>query len=179
MPENLSNIECFQHFCCTPNEFNPDIISGALKHAQKIVDGKEPSPKRPVFIDLFNKFTKQKIKDYVYKRMKKSLLEELALAVFKELAAGGAERFKTLELVIEKTTEGGKQLVISQDDDFPVSPSDEEILRNIDGIEVTLKDTSGKSPNVKINCSEKSRNQRLAKAKAKKSLSDLFAKVKK
>ena len=142
MPEKLSDIECFQHFCCSPNEFDSNIIKGALKHAQKIVNGKEPSPKRPIFIDLFNKFTKQNIKDYVYKRMKKSLLEELALAVFKELAVGGVERFKTLELVIEKTSEGDKHLVISKDtneDDFAISTSDEEVLRNIDGIEVTLK----------------------------------------
>ena len=72
--------------------------------------GKNPAQntKHFIFIDLFTKFTKQKIKDYVYKRMKKSLLEELALAVFKELAVGGVERFKTLELVIEKTSEGDK-----------------------------------------------------------------------
>ena len=179
MPEKPSNIECFHQFCDSPTEFNKDIISGSISHIQKIIQGQEASPKRAVFVDIFNHFVTHEVKDYVYARMKKSLLEELALKLLKEIQAEGPQCMKTLEIQIEKTSAGGKQLIIPGDDkSFAIKEGDEQLLiEQIDSVEGTLVDKSGDSPNVKFAVIVREKLSRGANAKAQKSLAKFFDKV--
>ena len=183
MPEKLSDIEYFHLFCESPTSFDKKVLSGSIRHIQKIIKGEEPSPKRAIFIDIFNNFVAKDVKDYVYARMKKSLLEELALRLLTDILQGGPERLKTIEVLIEKTSAGGKQLVIppndkAANDEFAVSPDEAAILlHEIDGVEGTLRDKSGNSPDVKFSVAVCEKIPRVAKAKAKKSLKDSFDKV--
>ena len=124
------------------------MIQGSHKFLCDVIEGTEPSPKNSVFIDLFNQFTPVPIKDYIFSRMTKKILQELALCVTQELISYGPSHAKNLKLVLEETKAGGKTVVIDRsEEEFPV---DDDFIRHIDEAFFRLSDVSGLSPDKKI-----------------------------
>jgi len=147
-PDSPSNGSCFETFVKNPKDCKPEIIQGSHKFLLEVIKGNEPSPNNAVFIGLFNHFTKTPIKDYVFKRMTKSILQELALCITQELISGGTPRAAALNLVVEQTKAGGKTVVVEkQPNEFPV---DDDFVRDIDEAFFRLTDLSGLSPDKKV-----------------------------
>ena len=147
--ENI-DIELFQVFSGNPKGCNLETIQCSHRYIANVIKGTEESPNKSVLIDIFNSFSKGKIKDYVYNRMKKSILLELALCILQEIAAGGPDRAINLQLQVDKTSSGGKQIIVAPDDDkndeFPLSHSDESTFLEIDEASFSMLDAHGKSP---------------------------------
>ena len=147
-PDSLPNSSCFELFVKNPKGCKPDLIQGAHKFMLNVIEGSEPSPTNKVFIGLFNQFTKKPIKDYVFKRMTKSILQELALCILQDLISGGPLRAAGLNLVVEETKSGGKTVVVQQrPEEFPV---DHDFVRDIDEALFRLTDLTGASPDKKV-----------------------------
>ena len=79
------------------------IIQGAHKYMTHVINGTEQSPKNSIFIGLFNQFTKIPIKEYIFQRMTKIILQELALCILQELILYGPSRAQNLTLVLESS----------------------------------------------------------------------------
>ena len=125
-----------------------EVIQGSHKFMIDVIKGSEQSPKNSVFIGLFNQFSKEEIKPYVFQRMTKVILQELALCILQELIPYGTGRAENLNLVVEQTKAGGKTVVIEQPpEEFPV---DEAFVRDIDEAYFTLHDLTGLSPDKKV-----------------------------
>ena len=122
------------------------IIQGAHKYMTHVINGTEQSPKNSIFIGLFNQFTKVPIKEYIFTRMAKPILQELALCILQELISYGPSRAQNLTLVLERTKSNGKTVVIEKDE-FPVSP---EFISDIDEAFFKLSDITGFSPDKKV-----------------------------
>ena len=125
-----------------------NVAQGAHKFLSDVIKGREKGPVNSVFIGLFNQFTTTPVKNYVYQRMAKKILQELGLRVLQEIISGGFERAQSLRLVLDETRSGGKTVVI---DNPPVEfPVDEEFVRDIDEVFFCLLDTTGASPDVRL-----------------------------
>ena len=147
-PDSLPNVSCFDLFVKNPKGCKLEVIQGSHKFLSDVIKGSEQSPKNSVFIGLFNHFTEKKIKDYVFQRMTKSILQELALCILQELISYGPGRAGNLNLVLGETKTGGRTVVIQQpSEEFPV---DEEFVREIDEAFFTLHDLTGFSPERKV-----------------------------
>ena len=131
-----------------PKGCKTEVIQGSHKFLCDVIEGSEPSPKNSIFIGLFNKFTPVPIKDYIFSRMTKKILQELALCITQELISFGPSHAQNLKLVLEETKAGDKTVVIDRsDDEFPI---DHEFIRDIDEAFFRLSDASGASPDKKI-----------------------------
>ena len=145
-PDSLPNVSCFDLFLKNPKGCKIEVIQGAHKFMTHVIKGTETSPKNFTFIGLFNQFTKVPVKDYVFTRMTKTILQELALCVLQELILYGPARAQNLTLVVVETKAGGKTVAIEKDE-FPVSP---EFVSDIDEAFFKLSDVTGFSPEKKI-----------------------------
>ena len=147
-PDSLPNVSCFDLFLKDPKGCKPEIYQGVHSFITEVIDGRESSPKNSIFIGLFNQFTKTPVKTYVFQRMTKKILQELALCVLQELISGGPERARNLNLVLEETRAGGRTVVIEkQSDEFPI---DDKFVRDIDEAFFRLTDLAGVSPDRKV-----------------------------
>ena len=145
-PDSLPNVSCFDLFLKNPKGCKIGVIQGAHKFMTHVIQGSEQSPKNFIFIGLFNQFAKVPIKEYIFQRMTKTILQELALCILQELISYGPSRAKNLTLVLEETKANGKTVVIEKDE-FPVSP---EFISDIDEAFFKLSDITGFSPDKKV-----------------------------
>ena len=152
MSKELTNLEHFQKFSEDPKNCSLQTVQGSHRYIANVIKGTEDGPKNSILIEIFNHFVKDEVKDYVYHRMKKSILLELALCVLQEIEAGGPERAKSLQLNVAKTSAGGKRVIIAEENTepesskFPLSPEDAAIFRNIDEATFKIGDSLGISP---------------------------------
>ena len=150
MVENYTESEHFQEFSDSPKECTIQNIQGSIRYLSNVLKTSEQGPKCSTLIHIFNQFTVEEIKDYVYRRMTKKILLELALCILEEIASGGIARAKTIVIVLKRTASGGKQIEIqsapSDDEEFPLSNDDESIIRDLDEAEFDITDSSGASP---------------------------------
>ena len=110
MTSQFTNIEYFQEFTDHPRCSDKKTILGSIQYIEHSIVGKEQGPKNSTLIHIFNQFTVDEVKDYVYARMTKAVLLELALAILKEIATGGPKRAHTLQLTLKRTAAGGKEV---------------------------------------------------------------------
>ena len=148
--QELSPSVCFLRFCEKPKESNMDVIQGAHKFLVEVVRGDQESPNNKTFIKMFSVFCDKPIKSYIYKKMGKKIMQELAICILQDLAANGPGRAATLQLEVVKATAGGKVVKIAdqfadEDDKF-----DQSFLEEIDQAIFKFSDQSGRSPDVKI-----------------------------
>ena len=54
------------------------------------------------------------MEDYIFSRMAKKILQDLALCILQDLAANGPERAKMLHLEVVKASSGGKLVKIGE-----------------------------------------------------------------
>ena len=149
--ENQFIIDCFREFQLHPKQCERAVILGAHKYIAQSIKGTVEGPKISDLIVIFNKFSQSMIKDYVYTRMTKSILLELALTLLQAIVSGGPEHSKSLTLVIEKTKKGGKQVVLAnneppQESQIKDLAVDDSFLEDIDEAMFCLKDGTGASP---------------------------------
>lgn len=145
--------ELFSEFISDPKGSSMDVILGAHRFLATVIENKDDGPTLKVLMKIFRPFIPQNsIKDYIFKRIKKSLLLELALCILQDVASNGLGRLSTLNLVIEKTGAGGKNVVIEQPSEGfeGASTEDDKFLHEIDEIFFRFHDTSGRSPDVKF-----------------------------
>ena len=91
------------------------------------------------------------MKDYVFTRMGKPILLELALTILQDLISNGKGRGETLQLKIEKTVRGGKIVVHPEAETFKSDKqSGETPETDVEAAHFTISDTSGSSPDVKF-----------------------------
>ena len=145
--QGKSDLYCFQLFTEDPTQVSETIIEGSHKYIAKIIRDGETGPTVQTLIKIFSAFSKEPIKDYVFNRMTKPILLELALCVIQDLALNGPSRAKTLALELVNTKSGGKVLRIA-DPFTDETPYDPKFLSQIDEAFFRIKDTEGRSPDV-------------------------------
>ena len=143
------NLDCFNQFKQSPKDVSIKVVKGAHKHLARATKNPKNSPTCGEMIKMFSHFSNG-IKDYVYNRMTKKVLLELALCVVQEILLNGIGRAKTLELELVKTKHGGKTVKIA--DPFKVERDefDEAFLGKIDEAFFCIKDSDGNSPDVNL-----------------------------
>jgi hypothetical protein len=129
-----------------------NTVLGAHRFIANIISNEDEGPTVSILMKVFSPFVRgDTIKNYVFKRIKKSLLLELALCILQDVASNGIERLATLELEIERTASGGKTVVIKPPPEFPIENENErEFLSEIDEIIFNFKDSLGNSPAIKF-----------------------------
>ena len=148
-PKKLSNFKCFNRFCENPKLFNMDVIQGAHKFLVEVIRGEKESPSNKTLIAIFEAFTPNTIKRYIFLRMGKKIMQELALCILQDLATNGPARAKSLQLEVVKASSGGKTVKITDKFDCP-EEIDQSFLDEIDEAIFKFKDPSGESPDVRI-----------------------------
>ena len=149
LPDSLPNSSCFDLFLKSPKHCDVRVLQGAHKFLSDVILGREESPTCATLTGLFNKFSETNIKDYVFKRMTRSILQELALCILQELISGGPERATSLKLVVEKTKAGGKTVVIQKPLVGTVEV-DKDFIKDIDEAFFRFEDVTGESPTVSL-----------------------------
>ena len=127
-----------------------DTIQGAHKFLVEVIRGTQESPSNKTLITMFGEFCSIPIKNYIFSRMGKKIMQELALCILQDLASNGPERAKTLQLEVIKASSGGKRVKIADQFDDGEKPIDKSFLEEIDEAIFKFKDQTGASPDVKI-----------------------------
>ena len=145
---SLPSVTFWDIFIRNPKGSSNKVVQGAHRFLSDVIKGTEQSPINSVFINLFDQFTTTPVKKYVYQRMTKKILQELALRMLQEIIAGGPTRANNLQLEVEETRSGGKTVVIKETtDEFPV---DEDFVRDIDEAFFSIGDSTGFSPQIRL-----------------------------
>ena len=149
--ETLSDIEFFEKFKQDPRSPDKDIIQGAHRFISLVIKGDLNAPKNAIIIEIIREFLDENVKDYVFTRMGKKILLELALVILQDLAANGPQRAKALKLKVVQTVSGGKTIVHPNAESF-ARYKDNNTPENppIEAAHFTLSDSSGASPTVKF-----------------------------
>ena len=145
--KKLSSFECFQKFVEYPKGSDIDIIMGSHKFMIEVIRKEKESPSNKTLIKIFGVFSKKPIKEYIFTRMGKSIMQELAVCILQDLAANGPLRAQSLQLEVVKASSGGKTVKIADafDDGAEI---DQSFLEEIDSAIFKFKDQSGASPDV-------------------------------
>ena len=76
------NLDCFNQFKESPKGVSMKLMKGVHKHLALATKNPQMTPSCGEMIKIFSHFTNNgKVKDYVYKRMTKKVLLELAVCV--------------------------------------------------------------------------------------------------
>ena len=149
--QGKSDSECFELFSNSPKEVTMEVVKGAHKFIAKVIRDDEKGPTIQSLIKIFDVFSQQKIKKYVFTRMTKPILLELALCIIQEIALNGAERAQKLQLEVVQSKSGGKTVKIADPfDEDPTEGYDADFLEKIDEAFFKLRDSEGKSPDVNL-----------------------------
>ena len=122
------------------------ILQGTHKYLVDSLKGKHDGPTVDELFDIFDVFSKNSIKRYIFKRIKKRLNLELAIAIIQDLIANGAGREKTLNLEVVHLAANGKQVVIADKFATPgETPLSEKDFEQIDEAVMHLSPNSAKA----------------------------------
>ena len=130
-----------------------DTILGAHRFLATVIENEDDGPTLKVLMKIFRPFApNDSIKDYIFKRIKKSLLLELALCILQDIATNGISRLASLTLVVEKTRSGGKNVVVEPQSTRPPNEDleDAAFMNEIDEIFFRFSDSTGDSPDVQF-----------------------------
>ena len=149
----------FTSFCQDPRGSTIQIAQGAHKFISLSIRGEIPTPKKSILIDIFREFSAEPIKDYIFNRIPKKMLLELALCILQDIITKGSTRAKSLQLVVAKTTDGDKTVVIEDDcaDGNAPNRSDQIPSTQIANAVFRLSDKNGISPDISLSI-EKDKN---------------------
>ena len=117
-PDISPEQKLFSEFCRDPKNPTVEIIQGShrfISLAMKNGTGTS-APKKSTLSDLFQEFMTMSVKQYIFNRIPRTILLELALCVLQDIASRGVSRAKTLRLEVVKTTAGGKTIAVANDD---------------------------------------------------------------
>ena len=100
--DSIPSISHWDIFIRNPKGCSDKVVQGAHKFLSDVINGTEQSPTNSVFMNLFDQFTTTPVKKYVYQRMTRKILQELALRMLQEIISGGPTRAKSLQLELEE-----------------------------------------------------------------------------
>ena len=147
----LSPPEFFTKFLENPKGSPIGVVKESHRFLSEILrngdHSKKGFPTLDILVKLFSQFSD--ILPYVFKRLGKRNLLELALHILNEIVVGGNGRAKSLELQLIQTTNGGKDVVIRK----PAPGAPEPPLQGTPSIErctFEMRDKSGRSPAKKV-----------------------------
>lgn len=110
----------FTIFHDNPKDSTIEVIKGIYQVGGR---RKKGITKKLRFSGYFQCFFEQPIKSYVFKRMGKEILLDLALRILQEVVQNGPSRDRTLQLAVEHAASGGKTVTIAESEE---PNSDEE-----------------------------------------------------
>ena len=145
--------ELFTEFTSDPKGSSMQTILGAHRFLANVIENEDDGPTLKTLMKIFRPFVPQdSIKDYIFRRIKKSLLLELALCILQDVASNGISRLASLCLAVEKTRSGGKNVVVEPQSERPDNETieDEAFMEEIDEIFFRFSDSKGNSPDVKF-----------------------------
>ena len=107
--QGLSPDKCFDLFKTNPKIQSPDILQGTHKFLMDSLKDKLEEPTVDTLIEIFQVFSGDSIKRYVFKSMKKNLNLELAISIVQDLISNGPSRSLSLQLRVVKLVNKGKK----------------------------------------------------------------------
>ena len=139
--------EFFEKFCENPRGSDIETVQGSHKYISSIIQQKNPPVKKSTLIDIFNEFTVEPVKNYIYHQISKKLLLELALRIFQDIIQNGEERASSLKLVLTKAVTGEKTVGIAP---HSIAADDGSIISVSEVLDASFKlsDRQGLSPDV-------------------------------
>ena len=151
-----SDEQFFKLFSELPRDSNPEVLMGSHRFLSYSIKNKTNLPSGSTLIKIFMVFAQEGIKEYVFRRMKKQILLELALCLVQDLISADPKRAAALEIRIEQCNTGVKKAVIATsetseeqlDDEFPLDPTLD--WESIDEAVFCLHDRTGTSPDSKF-----------------------------
>ena len=111
--DKSSDLECFNTFIRDPSVFSEGILQGTHEYLVDSLKGDQDGPTVDELFDIFETFSRATIKKYVFKRIKKKINLELAIAIVQDLISNGPGRVETLFLEVQHLSGSGKKVVIA------------------------------------------------------------------
>ena len=156
--DSLTEKQDFEKFSVHPKDCTSETLMNAHRFVSKTISGVHDDPTRPTLIKIFMKFAAFGVKEYVFGRMRKAILLELALTLIQNLINGGPGWARCVELQFVKTSSGGKEVSIAPkeiedgeiEENFEEAPVDAGFLKEIDEAIFNFHDNSGKSPDLLV-----------------------------
>ena len=152
-----SGIELLKKFCNNPKGGNLEIFQGSHKFLTLVLGQKISSlfTKKSILIGIFNEFMDEPVKDYIFHRISRKLLLELAIRILQEFIERGAERASSLKLVIAKATDGENTILIAQNQPNGDVCKDPYSAPEVLDATFRLSDKSGLLPDVSFSIGKK------------------------
>ena len=137
----------FDKFCENPRGSTIETMQGSHKYISSVITRKNPPIKKSILIDIFNEFTVETVRDYVFHRMSKKLLLELALRVLQDIIQNGVGRAASMKLILTKAVDGKNTVGIAPDGRESEGSSTLSATEVLDA-SFKLADRQGLSPDV-------------------------------
>ena len=155
--EKNSGIEFFKKFCDNPKEVDLEIVQGTHKYLNLVLSQKISSScaKKSILIDIFNEFIDEPVRDYVFHRISRKLLLELAIRILQEFITRGVERAKSLKLIVSKATSSRQTILIAPNDSSSVASKSPFSAPEVLDATFRLADKTGLSPEVSFSIGKK------------------------
>ena len=157
-PSNTdSGVEFFKQFSQNPKEVDIETVQGSHKFLSLVLAQKVSSSiaKKSTLIRIFNHFIDEPVKDYVFHRISRKLLLELAIRILQEFITRGVQRARTLKLVVADATSSEEKTILIAPND--ASNGDNNPYQAPEVLDATfrLSDTAGLSPDVSFSIGKK------------------------
>ena len=146
--QGKTDSQCFELFSKDPKGVSMEIVNGAHKFVANAIDNPKNGITIQNLIKIFAFFTKTPIKDYVFTRMRKPILLELALCIIQEIVSNGIERAKTLQLEVVSSKAEGRFVRVADEFNDGGEEYDSDFLGKIDEAFFRFKDKEGRSPDI-------------------------------
>ena len=148
--QGKTDSQCFELFSKDPKGVSMEVINGSHRYIAMVITDKKSGPTIQSLIKIFSVFARVPIKNYVFTRMTKPILLELALCIIQEIASNGIARARTLQLEVIDSKSGGKTVRVADEFGDGDEKFDEDFLGQIDEAIFCFKDKEGKSPDKKF-----------------------------
>ena len=122
----------FDLFSQDPKGVSMEVINADHNYIATVIAEKKCGPTIQSLIKIFTVFVRVPVKDYVFTRMTKPILLELALCIIQEIVSNGLARLKTLHLEVTISKSGGKTVRVADEFSADGEKYDEDFLGEID-----------------------------------------------
>ena len=139
--------EFFEKFCENPRGSDIETFQGAHKYVSIVITHKNPPIKKSTLIKIFNELTVEPIRDYIFDRIAKKLLLELALRILQDIIQNAVERAASIKLVLTKAVTGKNMVTIAPHSSGSSAESTFSVTEVLDS-SFRLSDRQGLSPDV-------------------------------
>ena len=152
-----SGVEFFIKFSKNPKEVDIETVQGSHKFLSLVLGQKISSSvaKKSTLIRIFNQFLDEPVRDYVFHRISRKLLLELALRILQEFVKRGVQHARSLKLVVAKSTSSDEKTILIAPSDGSSEGNNPYQAPEVLDATFRLSDTSGLSPDVSFSIGKK------------------------